>query len=209
MKKSPVLSNDGNKWSLIEKLQQLDRDLFIFLNGLGIENYDAFWIAVTQPETWIPLYIIFVLTTIWAFKPDWKKIMVSLIGAGASLGITVLLTNLVKNTISRMRPNNVAEFHDLIRILQKPETFSFFSAHASTSMVVATFMVLLLRKQFYWVYLFFLWPILFSWSRIYVGVHYPSDILIGLLVGFLIALLGIYLTKRVNEGLTYKKGSKF
>ena len=172
---------------MLEQLQKWDRDLFIFLNSLGIDDYDAFWIFVTKIQHWIPLYILFFILFFYTYKSH-----KALLGIGVTLVVFLItfgITDLVKNSVGRMRPNNVLELADLIRILQTPGNFSFFSGHASVSFAVTTFVVLALRKRFTWVYLFYVWPILFVMSRILVGVHYPADILVGALVGTLIAFV--------------------
>ena len=110
--------------------------------------------------------------------------------------VTFFLTDLTKMLVGRLRPNNVEDLVVHLRILQHPETFSFFSGHASSSFAIATFMVLALRSFNKWIYLAYLWPLLFAFSRIYVGVHYPSDILIGSLVGTSVALMMFMLYKR-------------
>jgi undecaprenyl-diphosphatase len=102
---------------------------------------------------------------------------------------TIFIRDLTKEYVARLRPNNAANLSDLIRLLHKPTKYSFFSLHASSSFAITTFVVLSLRKFYKHVYLFYLWPLLFVLNRIYVAVHYPSDILVGALVGTSIALL--------------------
>ena len=99
------------------------------------------------------------------------------------------VTDLTKQAVARLRPNNVEELNTLIRILRSPSGYSFFSGHASSSFSVTTLVVLFTRYQFKWVYLFYIWPILFAISRIYVGVHFPIDLMVGALVGMLSAWL--------------------
>src|SRR5690606_3573203 len=168
-------------------LKQWDRDLFVYLNSLGIERYDGVWIAITQPITWIPLYLLFAFLIFRYFKGrDATRIISFLL---LTLGTTVVLGNLTKYFVARLRPSNVPEWADLIRILQTPSNYSFFSGHAATSFAVTTFMVLGFRRFSNWVYLFYIWPVLFALSRIYVGVHYPSDIIVGALVGTGLAIV--------------------
>ncbi|MDX1314720.1 MAG: phosphatase PAP2 family protein, partial [Eudoraea sp.] len=85
---------------------------------------------------------------------------------------------------------------DLIRVLKYPQGFSFFSGHASTSFAVTTLVFLYLRKNKGWLSLLFLWPLLFSFSRIYVGVHFPTDLLAGALVGTLLAFGTYWISRR-------------
>ena len=170
-----------------EQLQQWDRDVFVYLNSLGIEQYDGFWIFVTRIENWTPLYVFFFGMFFYVYK---KR--EALIGVGFTILVFLLtlgVTDLVKNGVGRLRPNNVPELSELIRVLQTPGNFSFFSGHASVSFAVTTFVVLALRCHSKWVYLFYIWPILFIMSRILVGVHYPGDILVGALVGTTIATI--------------------
>lgn len=102
-------------------------------------------------------------------------------------GFVMAFMDLTKNLIARLRPNNNEEISSFIRILINPNDYSFFSGHAANSFAITTLIVLFLRKKLRWVYLFYLWPLLFSLSRIYVGVHYPLDLIAGTLVGLLMA----------------------
>lgn len=172
---------------MIERIYQWDRDLFVFLNNLGIESYDAFWIFVTNIKHWIPLYILIFILFFLAFS--WKKAVFNSLFLLAAFFTTLGFTNFIKNLVLRLRPNNEPKILDLIRILDTPTNYSFFSGHASASFVVATFVVLSLRKVYKWIYVIYIWPILFVLSRVYVGVHYPLDLIVGALVGFLFALL--------------------
>lgn len=170
-----------------EQLQQWDRDLFIYVNSLGKEGYDNFWIFVTKIEHWIPLYLLFFALFFIAYNT--RK---AFTGIGLTIlvcAVTLTVTDTTKILVGRLRPNNNLDLADIIRILQTPDNFSFFSGHASVSFAITTFVVLGLRQRFKWVYLFYLWPLVFIMSRILVGVHYPGDILVGTLVGTAIAVV--------------------
>lgn len=172
-----------------------DREALIFLNGLGIEQYDGFWTFVTQIPNWIPFFI-FLFYLIFRFHPAKKGIVIS-ITVLALLGFVLLATDLTKEWVERVRPNNDTEINHLLRVLRRPTSFSFFSGHAATSVSLTTLIVIFLRKRSKWVWLLFIWPMVFSLSRIYVGVHYPVDILVGVLAGLLSALLFYYIYKQL------------
>lgn len=182
---------------MVETLKQWDRDLFVYLNGLGLEKFDRFWIFVTQIDSWTPLFVLFGILIFYYYRR--KKAVVVLFFLIITFTTTFLFTALVKDYVERLRPNNVEALGQLIRILQKPTNYSFFSGHASSSFSVTVFMVLVLRNYSKWIYLAFLWPLLFVTSRIYVGVHYPSDIFVGALVGTLFAFIFYFLCKKILD----------
>lgn len=182
---------------MLETLKEWDRELFVFLNSLGIERFDGFWLFATQPKNWIPLFILFVILIFYYYR--FKKGFVVGVFLLLTVMATWLFTEIVKDYVARLRPNNVEALGELVRILQKPTNYSFFSGHASSSFSIATFVVLMLRKFTKWIYLVYLWPLIFVMSRIFIGVHYPSDIFIGALVGTIFAWIFFFLCTKTLE----------
>lgn len=180
---------------MLESLQEWDKELFVFLNNLGVERYDGFWILITQIESWIPLFILFTVLIFYYYRL--KKGLYVFLSVVLTFYITLSFTEIIKDGVTRMRPNNDESLSGLIRVLQDPASYGFFSGHASTSFAITTFVVLALRKFNKWIYLAYLWPLLFVSSRIYVGVHYPGDILAGAFVGCFIAILCYRLSMRL------------
>lgn len=180
-------------------LRYWDQDLLVWLNNLGNEPYDAFWIFVTQIESWTPLFLFFIGVLLYYYKG--KKGLVLLLYGIITFLITLAITDFTKMYVARIRPNNIDSLSSVIRVLKNPTSYSFFSGHASSSFCIVVYLVLCIREFNTWVYLAFIWPILFAGSRIYVGVHYPSDIIVGALVGSVLAILGhgggVYLSKKV------------
>lgn len=170
-----------------EQLLQWDREALIYLNNLGTEEFDGFWSLITHIVTWIPLFLLFILL-FFIGTPKRKALLQ--VGWVVTLAIFILLlTDLTKHFVARLRPNNDTAVQTMIRIVKNPLDYSFFSGHAASSFAITVLVVLLLRKKYPWTYMFFLWPMLFASSRIYVGVHFPSDILVGALVGTSSAML--------------------
>jgi len=180
---------------MLEEILRWDRETFIYINSLGIEQYDTFWNTITDFYTWTPLFLVF-LYLFFAKFPKKKALLLI-----ASLLFMVLLvttlTDLTKEVVARLRPNNDEEINTLIRILRSPTNYSFFSGHAASSFSIATLVFLFIRRKFRWAWLFYIWPILFAWSRIYLGVHYPVDIIVGTLVGVFCAFLTYQLYKKL------------
>jgi undecaprenyl-diphosphatase len=177
-----------------EEIVNIDREIFSYINGLWIGQFSEFWIFVTQIEHWIPLYMLFFL--LLYVSTTWKRGLASIGMALTTAIFTLWLTDLVKNLVARLRPNNEPLLMDSIHILQRPENFSFWSGHSAVSFAVTTIVVLLLQhfRPSRWYYLFYVWPVTFALSRLFVGVHYPADITVGMLVGILTGFMFYRLT---------------
>lgn len=193
---------------MLETLKQWDRDLFIYLNSIGIDKYDGFWLFITDIRSWIPLYIFFTVLIFYYYRR--QKAQTVLLYLVLVVVLTLSITSFVKEYVARLRPSEVEAWAELIRVLQKPSRYSFFSGHASFSFSVTTFVVLALRSYTKWIYFAFLWPIVLMLSRIYVGVHYPGDIIAGAFVGSAIAVAGYFQCKKAlnrQYGLDQSKPS--
>lgn len=178
---------------MLDQLLKWDREALIFINNLGEESYDMYWLAITLTANWIPLFLLLLLILFW--KCPIKEALVGFITVVALVLFVLLLTNFTKEIIARPRPSNDEDLKSLIRVLRIPTDYSFFSGHAASSFAITSFWFLLVRKKIKWAWAFFIWPVLFSVSRIYIGVHFPIDILAGALVGTLSAF-GFYVLYR-------------
>lgn len=172
---------------MLEKILSIDTELFVFLNGLGSEKYDGFWLIITKQTSWIPLFL-FLLYLIFK-KLGTKQTLYLMLFVTILLVFTDQIANVFKNGFQRLRPCNNPEINTFIRIVQSRTSFGFFSGHATSSMGVATFLYLIFKKDFNHFWLLFLWPLIFAYSRIYLGLHYPLDILSGYLFGGILGFL--------------------
>ncbi len=188
--------------TFLEKFIQYDKDLFVFLNGLGTENWDSFWMSVTNQFSWIPLYLLFFYLI---FKSlGWKKGIALLFLTALLVTFSDQLTVFIKNSFGRLRPNRDPSINEFIRILKNNKSFSFVSGHATTSTAVSLFMHLTLKKNYRFTILFFIWPILFAYSRIYIGVHFPLDVTFGALLGILLGFIFYKLSLRIISKIDSK-----
>ncbi|NRR91975.1 phosphatase PAP2 family protein [Winogradskyella undariae] len=185
---------------MLEQLIELDKSLFLYLNNLGSESWDGLWLVITNKLCSIPLYA--VLLFLIYKKYGWKGILLLVFVVAAMITFTDQITNVFKDTFQRARPCRAEGIMDLTRfVAPRCGKYGFFSGHASNSMAVAIFTGLLLKPYFKnLIYLLVIWSLIVAYSRIYVGVHYPLDILCGLtfgtITGFGFYKLYNYLFKR-------------
>ncbi|HUH28867.1 phosphatase PAP2 family protein [Gelidibacter sp.] len=175
---------------MIDQILQLDTDVFIFLNSLGTKAWDPFWLAYTSKFNWIPLYAL--LLYLISRQMRLKAVLITVIVVALMILVTDQVTNLFKNGLHRLRPCHLAELVDSMRLVKSGcgGRYGFFSGHASNTMAAAIFMGLTLKKQFkYLIYVLIFWAFLMSYSRIYIGVHYPLDVLLGMLFGLMMGIL--------------------
>ncbi|TVZ51866.1 phosphatase PAP2 family protein [Dokdonia sp. Hel_I_53] len=171
----------------MDQLISYDQELFLFLNGLGNSTWDQFWLIVTNKLSSIPLYA---LLLIFIYKSyGFKGTIITVISVALLITCVDQLANIFKHGFMRPRPCRVEEFKEVIRyVAVRCGRYGYYSAHAGNSMAVAVFTGMVLRstkKHLLFVLLF--WAVLVGYSRIYVGVHYPGDVLSGWVVG---AILG-------------------
>ena len=184
----------------MEQLIKFDKELFLFLNGLGSEPFDGFWMIITKQIYWSPLFIgVFYLIQ---KKVGWKGLGIIILFLATLITFTDQITNLFKYSFERLRPCNNPEFDGIMREVITRKSFSFFSGHASNSFASTTFVVLILSKYYKHTYLLYLFPLIFAYSRIYLGLHYPGDILAGYLFGatfgFVFYKLYLFFGKKYN-----------
>lgn len=172
---------------MLEKLLEWDQQALIYLNNLGSEQFDSFWLTITKFPTWIPLFLLIIFLLIKAHNRK-ESIWIFFTYISMLLVVTVAIF-LTKENVGRLRPINDEGVNTFLRALNKPSDFSFISGHAASSFSIAMLSILYLRKKIKWIYILLLWPLLFTFSRMYLGVHYPLDILAGSIVGVLFAYI--------------------
>ena len=185
---------------MLDKLLQYDTDLFIYLNSLGSETWDGLWLLITDEFTFVPLYAL-LLFLIYK-KIGLKPMLIMVVVIALMITFTDQITNLFKRTFERPRPCREEDLQELIRYVAKRcGRYGFFSGHSSNSMAAAVFGGVVLRPYFKnLIFILLFWSFIVAYSRIYVGVHYPIDIVCGMtfgaLAGFGFLKLNSYLQNR-------------
>lgn len=171
-------------------MEALDSRLFLFLNGLHTGWLDTVMVAITQMWPWIPLYILLLYLV---FKQYGKR------GWWILLTVAVLIlcsdqlsAHVCKPLFHRLRPCFNPDLEGLVHLPKglPGGRYGFVSSHAANTFAVAAFLTAMLRKSYksigWWLYA---WAFISSYTRIYIGVHYPGDILGGAVLGILIGLI--------------------
>jgi undecaprenyl-diphosphatase len=181
---------------VFDKLIQFDKQFLIYLNNLGSEKWDNLWLFITHQTNWAPLFVL-VLVIMFRYV-GWKKGLFLLFFIAIMITFSDQFTNFIRVVFKRLRPNNDTEIQHLLRTLINPQSFSFTSGHATTSTLVTVFIIRLLKNEFKYIWAFMVFPIVFAYSRLYLGVHFPIDILTGALNGFIMGTLFYFLYKKIE-----------
>lgn len=173
---------------MIEKIEEIDRNLFLALNFEGGPLADIFFWIVTSKTVWIPLY----LWMMWMIyrRKGLKMAILAAVMMGIMVGLIDQTCNFFKSYIPSPRPSHTPELQGMVHTIY--DYWGGFSgtasAHAGISFGLAVNSSLIIRKRIYTV-LIILWAALVAYSRIYAGVHYPIDLLLGMVIGTFYAVV--------------------
>jgi len=164
-------------------LTVLDKQLFLFLNSFHSPFWDKVMWIISYPPTWIPLYLAIIVVLILRYR---RKMLMMVIVIALLITAADQLSVVIKNTVRRPRPCYEKTLEGQVHTVngQCGGKYGFVSSHASNSFAVALLSIGLLRKRWFAVSMV-VWALIVGYSRIYLGVHYPGDVLFGSILGAL------------------------
>ena len=186
---------------MIDKLIHIDTEILLAINGWHAPWVDTLMWIISAKATWIPLYLLLIGLLVWRYrKPAMTSVkwlqrvpacVVMIVVIGLAVGAAdFIASGILKELVARPRPTRVPELEGVLHLVNgyKSGRYGFVSSHAANTMAVALLFSLIWRNKIATVGLM-LWVAANCYSRMYLGVHYPTDILGGLMVGALVAVV--------------------
>lgn len=188
----------------METLIELDKELLIYLNSFHASWLDPFMLFITKTFVWLPLYLFLLYLVIKDYKNEaWIVLLAITITICLTDGIT---SGIMKPYFARLRPSREPSLSGLIHLaldsggkVYKGGMYGFASSHAANTLGTATFFFLLFRHTRRWIGWLFAWAIVMTYTRIYLGVHYPGDIIVGGTIGVLCGWFGYALVGWIGK----------
>ena len=193
---------------MLEQLIHIDTELLLAINGWHAPWADRLMWIISAKATWIPLYLLLVGLLVWRYRKPamtnvkWLQKVPACVVIIAVIGLAVgaadfIASGILKDLVARPRPTRVPELEGVLHLVNgyKSGQYGFVSSHAANTMVLALLFSLIWRNKIATVGLM-LWVAANCYSRMYLGVHYPLDILGGLMVGILVAVGAFVLLKK-------------
>lgn len=191
----------------MEEILKLDRELFLELNSSFRNPFvDQLMMFLTTTYAWIPLHLFLLYLLIRNLKKETWLVLIA-------VALTILLADQITSSImkpffERLRPSHEPSLAEQVFLVNKYRggKFGFASSHAANTFGIATLFCLVLKMYRPWINCLFIWALFVGYTRIYLGVHYPGDILVGFLIGLLCAVFSYYLLqlarRHINKNRT-------
>lgn len=182
---------------MIELLKNIDTHLFFLFNGHHTPFMDSVMGLITDKYTWIPFYLILLFFV-------WKKVKSKMWLVVLSVAILITLSDqtsvLVKDSVQRFRPCKNLLLKDKVQLIEGHcgGDYGFVSSHAANTFALTTFLIFFFRRKDFALCMY-LWAAFVSYSRVYAGVHYPFDILGGMMLGIILGIISWKIYFHLNK----------
>ena len=189
----------------MEEIIQFDKQLLLLVNGSDSTFLDWVVMTLTNAKTWIPLYLSLLYVVIRTNR-NVRDVLLILCAAGLCVLLAGTIDDeIVKPLVARWRPTHDPQIGSLVDVVDgyRGGDFGFFSAHASNTFSIALFFSLLMRQRLLTIGLI-TWSLVNCWTRMYLGVHYPGDITVGLIWGATVGWLVYWLYRHVAIPAKYE-----
>ncbi len=177
-----------------------DSSILLAVNGMHSSYFDTFMWLCSRKFEWIPFYLSILYVLFRNF--NWRVVLYSLVAMGVILLLTdAVSSHFIRPVVARLRPSNLENpISEMIHIVDNHRggRYGFPSSHASNSWGLVFFVGLLLRRRVLTTFLA-CWALLLCYSRLYLGVHYPGDLLAGMMLGAVVASLVYYVFWRTTK----------
>jgi undecaprenyl-diphosphatase len=186
-------------------LIEFDQHLFLFLNSFHSPFWDTVMSIISYLPVWIPLYLTIITFLIIKYR---RRVIAIVIVVALMITASDQLSNVIKNSVKRPRPCHEKVLEGKVHVVNGRcgGKYGFVSGHACNSFAVALLSLLLFRKRWFSISIV-AWALLVGYSRIYLGVHYPGDVLFGSILGALCGwaayLLFEYTDRRLLAGSSF------
>lgn len=189
----------------MSELIEFDQQLLLALNGSDSIYWDGFWLCLTQPWTWVVLYLAILM--LFVRSMDTQKLVLTIL----MVALLILMADqgasgLCKPYFQRFRPTHEPALEGLVQTVDRYRggLYGFISSHAANSFALCTFVALMVRYR--WVTaVMVMYAMLTSYSRIYLGVHYPGDILCGAIYGIVCGLLVFGISSLIQSRISTER----
>ncbi len=189
----------------LQNILDIDKELFLYLNSFYNDFWDTIMLMITRKETWFPFYCIILF---YIFKNYRSKSLLIILSLILVIAAADQFSGLMKVGFHRFRPVHEPAIADLVHnVLRKGGLYGFVSAHAANSVAILVFTSRIFKSKSYY-FLMLFWALLFMYSRIYGGVHYPLDILGGATLGWIIGILVYKLMMFIENHFFFSRSPK-
>lgn len=196
---------------MLERLIHIDTEILLAINGWHSPWADSLMWIISAKATWIPLYLLLIGLLVWRYRKPaptaakWLQrvpaCVVMIVVIALAVGTAdFIASGILKDLVARPRPTRVPELEGVLHLVNgyRSGQYGFVSSHAANTMAVALLFSLIWRNKIATSGLM-LWVAANCYSRMYLGVHYPTDILGGLMVGTLTALVGYWVLRHMHQ----------